>query len=178
VLRFARRRFLRIDVEVVKSGARLGESGGGGGGGDKNNNVIEFLLRGQFTPPTIMCIVGGAVVNHSSELGSFQSFSNPSNEKFNFVDPGMVESFLANCGVLNESAGVARGDLCEVLNWKEQVGDAFGAREQQELQEQKDVEYYDCGQTGCCKTFEHQHIGTEGGEAGMLLRDGVDAIHL
>ena len=25
------------------------------------------------------------------------------------------------------------------------------------------IEYYDCGKPGCCKTFEHNHVGLEMG---------------
>ena len=30
-------------------------------------------------------------------------------------------------------------------------------------EEEPVVEYYDCGKPGCCKTFEHKHVGLEMG---------------
>ena len=32
-----------------------------------------------------------------------------------------------------------------------------------EEEEEPVIEYYDCGKPGCCKTFEHKHVGLETG---------------
>ena len=115
--------------------------------------------------PALVAIRDGVVVNTCPNLRQFCV------DKDCEVETHAVESFLDRCGVLLTQAP-NYFDLCFIRPEEDALMDYLAQPQQQKAE--PEVERYDCGVEGCCKTFFHEHVGIKTSEQdGLVVKEDV-----
>lgn len=79
------------------------------------------------------------------------------------IEPQALKQWLAHCGVL-EAAPLPQDFLRKFGGGKSASANADAGDTDSEAEEES---YYDCGQTGCKKTFAHDHVNAAKGPIGL-----------
>jgi hypothetical protein len=138
---------------------------------------LKLESRGDL--PALVAVRGGVLVNVSKGLQALGKLNRAANLSPNFPSEpcltlSAVQPWLDSCGVLSSAQAVDVARLCKASTEIREMSER--AREDEEDGEVE--ERFDCGMSGCCKTFVHQHIGAGEveGQGGQLLREGVDSL--
>ena len=170
----------------------------------QKGKVLEaFKGRGgKASVPALLAFRSGLLVNVSENLRDFgaqcyKERNSAAAASKNLRDPpaisfDAVDAWLSNTGLLqtdipqamlssdsssnSSNARFLSGDLCLPT---ESPASPTSSPAKAPTEEPVDPEsIFECSEPGCCKTFFHRHIGSTFGEAGALLREGLDDFNM
>ncbi len=116
--------------------------------------------------PALVAIREGQVVNISKGLREVCQYDGGD------IEPRAVEMWLEQSGVLRHHPP-SYDSLCFIRPEEEALMEYLGQKGpiQQQHPEER---FFDCGVTGCCKTFPHEHVGIKNSEQdGLVLKEEI-----
>ena len=116
--------------------------------------------------PALLAVRDGVVVAVCPNLSAL------GNERDGTIEPRAVEHWLDNARVLLLNVPLEFEDYCRVRPEEDALLENM-MREKAKLDEMKLKEMiYNCGVSGCCKTFRHEHVGVQNEmQSGLLCKE-------
>lgn len=112
--------------------------------------------------PALLAIRDGVVVNACPRLLGLAARGDCE------IEPHAVRQWLDRSRVLLTETPIA--DVCLIRPEQEAHMDFMLSQQQKPKQSPpQEEEYYNCGVTGCCKSFKHEHVGIQNSEQNGLV---------
>mmetsp|Transcript_10239 Transcript_10239/g.19182 ORF Transcript_10239/g.19182 Transcript_10239/m.19182 type:complete len:405 (-) Transcript_10239:867-2081(-) len=128
--------------------------------------------------PALIAVKDGVVVAVCPKLSSLGEFSlessSSSSKRVAVVEPNAVEQWLDRAGVLLRNVPIEFEDYCRIRPEEDALLESC-MREKLRLNEKKKEEtLFNCGVSGCHKSFPHEHVGIRNSEqSGLVVKEDV-----